>query len=430
MFIIFNRGIIMRNQKINIHIRTYAPLLLLIIAAMFIASCDDLLMVDAPTQVIAEDLDDPQFAGLLLNGAIADFEAAFGSYVVNSGLMGNELDDATITSTRWPVPQRIVDASDGRYANFTPENLGLYAPLSTARWAADNVLKKLEEWTDAQVENRQQRIATAAAYSGYSHLLLAEGFCTIAIDLSPELQPNQVFEMAEAKFTRAIEAARTAGDSNIENMALVGRARTRLNLGNTAGALADAQLIPKGFTAYVRAEDAAARRHNRVASQSRQGFITIAPAYRDLMVGDEPDPRVTVINENRLGQDSATEIYSTGKYTTDAADFPIASWREAYLIRAEVQGGQTAVGLINDLRAEHNLPAFSSNDANEIRQQVIIERQRELFLESHHLYDLTRYNLDLIPAPGTPYPKGGSYGTIRCFPLPNSERFNNPNIPN
>lgn len=414
----------------KLNYRTYVPLVLLLIAGMFLASCDDLLVIDAPEQIIADDLDDPQFARLILNGAIADFEAAFGSYVVNSGLMGNELDDATITSNRWPVPQRIVDASDTRYANFSVENLGLYAPLATARWAADNVLGKLDAWTDAQVDNRQQKIATAAAYSGYSHLLLAEGFCSIAIDLSEELSKEQVFQRAEGKFTRAIETARAVGDSDIENMALVGRARTRLNLGNTAGALADAELIPEGFTYIVESSDAAPRRNNRVAQQFRDGFIAVAEPYRELTVNGEPDTRVIIIDEERLGFDSATNIYSTEKYPNVGTNFVLASWREAYLIRAEIEGGQEAVGLINDLRAEHGLPEFESTDPDEIFWQVVEERQRELFLESHHLYDITRYDLDLIPPPGTEYDKGGTYGSMTCFPLPNSERFNNPNIQN
>ena len=33
------------------------------------------------------------------------------------------------------------------------------------------------------------------------------------------------------------------------------------------------------------------------------------------------------------------------------------------------------------------------------------------------------------PAPGAPYPQGGgTFGDMRCFPLPAIERNNNPNI--
>ena len=51
-------------------------------------------------------------------------------------------------------------------------------------------------------------------------------------------------------------------------------------------------------------------------------------------------------------------------------------------------------------------------------------------MESQHLGDKLRYNLPFTPAAGTPYPPkaGGQYGSTTCFPLPNVERLNNPNI--
>ena len=56
------------------------------------------------------------------------------------------------------------------------------------------------------------------------------------------------------------------------------------------------------------------------------------------------------------------------------------------------------------------------------------ERRRELFLESHHLGDLIRFDEPLRPPPGTPFVNGGSYGTVRCMPLPDVERLNNPTL--
>jgi hypothetical protein len=54
---------------------------------------------------------------------------------------------------------------------------------------------------------------------------------------------------------------------------------------------------------------------------------------------------------------------------------------------------------------------------------------RALFAEGFRNYDMQRFDIPLLPAPGTPYPsKGGTYGDTRCLPLPDIERFNNPNI--
>jgi hypothetical protein len=393
----------------------------ILLLAFIITSCSDILDVDTPTLVDEEDLQDPAQAELLVRGAIADFESAFDTYILMGGVLGNELGDATFTASRWPVDRRTVVAADDVHPAYFS-----YSPLSTARWSADNIIDNLQQWTDQQVENRQSLLATAAAYSGYSHILLGEGFCTMAIDQSPELSREEVWEMAIEKFDLAIAEAQSSGNDEILNMAYVGRARANLNLGNTAAAASDAQQVDEGFSITMTASDASGRRQNSVFAEMNAQNITITEQFRDLEVQGEPDVRVPVVDENAAP--AGVPVFTTPKYDSFGAEIPIARWEEAQLIIAEHEGGQTAVNIINDLRAEHGLPEFSSTDEQEIQDQVIEERQRELFLESHHLYDVTRYNLDLFPAPGTPFPNGGTYADQRCLPLPDVERDNNPNI--
>jgi hypothetical protein len=411
-------------------VRRPARLLIAATVVVPLAACslDDALDVEAPSQVPAENLDSPEFAALLVNGAIGDFECALGTYIVNGGELTDELDDATFTVNRWPVHQRTVGPSDSRYAASDCVNLGVYTPLSTARWAADNVLGRLEAWTDAEVENRTSLIATAAAYSGYAHLLLAEGFCTMALDLSPELQPDEVFQRAEARFTTAIQAAQAAGSQDMLNMALVGRARTRLNLGRGAEAAADAEQVTPGYVKLATASTAVARRRNRISEHNRTGQISVSPEFHGLTVGGEPDTRVRVTDAGRFSVDAETRLWLQGKYADDTSPIPIATWDEAQLIVAEVEGGAAAVSIINTLRDNADLPAYAGGTDAEIRAQVLEERRRELFLEGHRLGDMRRLDLQLNPAPGTPYPKGGAYGDARCLPLPNVERLANPNI--
>ena len=78
------------------------------------AACESLLDVEAPSRIPAEDLESPAQAALLLNGAKADFECAFGAYVGVSGLIGDELDDATQTADRFPYDRRSLASSDTR----------------------------------------------------------------------------------------------------------------------------------------------------------------------------------------------------------------------------------------------------------------------------------------------------------------------------
>jgi starch-binding outer membrane protein, SusD/RagB family len=141
-----------------------------------------------------------------------------------------------------------------------------------------------------------------------------------------------------------------------------------------------------------------------------------------------PDPRVPVTDMNGTTADAVTANWRQDKYTSNADPVPVATWEEAQLIVAEARGGQEAVAIINALRDQYGLDPFASTDEAEIQAQIQEERRRELFLEGHRLGDMRRHNLPLFPATGAPYNKGGTYGDARCFPLPDVERRNNPNL--
>lgn len=412
--------------------------------AVATAACDGierLLDVDAPSQIPVEALNDPLKAQLLVNGVIADFECAYGAYAALGGILGEELIETTQTANRWPYERRNVQGSDALYGEFGCESLGVYRPLSTARWTADAVLAQLEGWTDAQLPanvNRTLLIATTAAYGGYTYLTMGEAFCSMAFDGGPEVQSNGAFQRAEERFTRAIEAATQVGGTagtDIRNMALVGRARARLNLGRYADAAADAALVPANYVRNITTSAANTRRTNRVWAQnsSSTNATSVGPRYRGMTVGGVADTRVPVAESSppRNATDG-TRIWEQRKYTSAAAPLPLATGDEAILIRAEAaaRAGDAAAAtqLINTLRTRAGLPQYGGGTPDEVLAQVIEERRRELFLEGHHFFDIRRLNLPLDPAPGTVFAKGGTYGSTRCLPLPDIERLNNPNI--
>lgn len=400
----------------------------------------------SPDKIVTSTLEIPANAGLIVKSAIGNFECALGAYIVGAGMMSGELMDATATAADWAFDRRDTDpTADVSYAlnGCASFPVGLYTPIQVARGTADRALELLQGWTDAQVAGRQDLIAMAAAYAGYSRILLGEGFCNSAINLGPELTSAQVFATAETMFTTAITAAQGSGDQQILNMAYVGRARARLDQGNNAGAASDAALVTPGFVLNATAEASPSNRQNRVNVLNQGGSVSIAPAYRGLTVTDAsgnqvPDTRVvdtsakTPAGVSKNGNDNRTPWFIQTKYPTAGTPIPVASYKEAQLIIAEVQQGQTAVNIINTLRAAHGLPAFSSTDPTAISNEVISARSRELFLEGQHLFDVRRLNLPLNPASGIPYStvylKGGNYGTERCFPVPDVERLNNPNF--
>ncbi len=410
-----------------------------------LASCktSDYLDVTSPSRIPAASLEDPSNASLLVNGAVADFECSFGSYVVASALIGDELGDATQTAARFPYDQRTLVSSSTTYQSSDCVGIGTYSPLQTARVSADNVRILLLNWTDAQVPNRQALLATAAAYEGYAELLMGEGFCATAfssfntdgsVNYGSSITPSQAFDSAITRFSDAITAATAAGSgsANILNMAYDGRARAKLDKGDLAGARADAVLVPPTFVLNMTASAISSRRNNRIWAdngQSGSSFNTASSVevpYRTLN-----DPRVPVIHPAGVpNSTTGVPIYVQTKYTSAAANTPIASGVEAQLIVAEADIASNpteALAIINTSRTaggESTLPAGTS--AADLKTALIGERMRALFLQGTRLFDIMRYQLPLNPAAGTSFPGGGTYGSQICMPLPDVERFNNP----
>ena len=443
----------MRSTKSS-HVRRTA-LLALPLLAMTVA-CNEITSLDQsnPGSILAREIYRPANAQLLVTGAIGDFECAFHRYVVGQAILGDELVNAFANTNNFDYERRTMTpghpygtATCGGTAQFA----GIYTPLSVARGTADTILARLNEWTDQELPagvNRIQLSGRAAAYAGYSVLLLGEAMCSAALNIGPELTKDGLWDEAKLRFDAAITAATTAGDATTLNLARVGRARTLLNLGQVAAAGADAELVPAGFVVNAVASSAGpVRQQNHVFVHTRQSnYSSVGPSFVGLTFEGVPDPRVQVNVTGSTGSDGSTVIRQVLKYGDRGAPIPIARYAEARLILAEarVAAGDLngAVGIINALHTAAGLPAYDGvgKTAAQVRAQVIEERRRELFMEGHRLGDMNRYQLPRSPADGAPFPNGGVYGSQACpganpqgypfgFPLPDIERNNNPNIP-
>jgi len=450
---VHNTKVVVLDRALVRRAATAATLVSISLIASALVGCgfaDQLLEVESPSRVLAENLEGPGAAGLLVRSAIGDFECAFGGFIVAAGLHGDELMDSQQNQViyksvdrRTTTGEEGAGAAGGRLATATcndNETLpGIYTTLQTARFQADDAARKLEGWTDAQVAGRQALLATVSAYAGYALLLLAESYCSLAIDVGPEITRPQAFAEAEGRFTEALTAAQASGDQSLRNLALVGRARARLDLAVVGGSVvspsklaeagADAQQVAAGFVRHATFAATPDRRKNVVFNANNVAqTATIQAPFRNVTDQGEPDPRARVVDTGQPGSDNLTPLWTQTKYSSLDASIPIARWAEAQLIRAEAQGGSVAVGVINALHSAVGLRPFPGGTEAEIRQHVIDERGRELFLEGQHLGDKLRYGIPFRPPAGTPYPGGGTYGSTTCLPLPLQERQNNPNL--
>jgi hypothetical protein len=421
-------------------IRRVSSLVAVCAAPLLLARCNLNNILDVPIadQIIADSLDDPARAAFLVNSMVGTFICAQGAYIVATGEITDVLGNLSTNVARAQYDRRALKTGvgvTGPYGTAACDQdigFGVYRPVQEARYYADFLLKKLDTWTDAQVgPSRTALIATAAAYGGYAHILLGEGFCSAAIDGGPEITPQEVFQRGEKLFDRAIASAQAAGLSDILGMAYVGRARTRLDRGNLPGAAADAALVPPGFVKGAQTSASTPYANNKIFRQiNGLQASTVEPYFRNLTWQGVTDPRTAVTRVL-----SPVEYWAPNKYSALDTPVPIARYEEAVLIQAEAAlsaGSLTqAVAFINLLHSRVGLPPYSSTNAQDILNQIIEERSRELFLEGQRLYDIIRFSIPLRPTTGTAYRGaggGGLYEDTTCMPLPPSEYQNNPNI--
>jgi hypothetical protein len=409
-------------------------------AGVFVAACStsDMLDVQVPNSVPDDIYNNPAFATLMVNSVIGDFECAFGSFVVAEGLLVDEFHDSALNNGNWNMDRRDNAFTSGFYGvNSCTTVTGLYTPLSTARGEADAAITRLNGWTTAQVPNLEALKAQANLYAGFSYATLGMAMCQAAFDKGPLVSQLGMFALAEKRFTDAITSAQAASLTNVLNAAYAGRARVRLYQHNNAGAIADAQLVPAGFVFNAAMDATNARRYNHIYTAiSTSGALTVEPTSRALTTETgQVDPRSATVRLTVAPADGINQIYIPTKFNAaslaagQSIPQPITRYAEAQLILAEAQGGASAVTIINAMRAAANLnPYAGPTDATSIKTLIASERQRVLFAEGYRAFDIERLNLPLVPAVGSPYLQGGVYGGTVCFPVPDIEKNNNPNI--
>lgn len=412
-------------------------------AVSILSACNTqrLLDVTTPNQVPVNVLDDPANAALMVNSAVGDFQCALGGTIVVEALISGEMNDAQLGAAQWDYARRTANTlTNGIYGTAncgtSGQVFGVYMPMSRARFDADRAVNSLKGWSDAQVANRQKLLSVANLYAGLSYAWLGMAMCEAAFDNGPAVKQAGMFALAEQRLTDAITAAQTVGASvdSIRYAALVIRARVRLYQGNTAGATADAQVVPKGFVLNASNSATALRLYNWPYTVTKNSGTFSIPSWSQNMQTErgEVDPRsATQLANTRSANNDQTIVYTANKYIAGlGAPTPLARYEEAQLILAEIQGGAQAVAIINAMRADVGLkPYIGAIDAASIKNLVIDERRRVLFLEGQRNYDVERFKIPFNPPVNDPFPiGGGTYGNTTCLPLPDIERNNNPSL--
>lgn len=407
----------------------------LVVAVVALSGCDGLFEVDGDPHTI--DAARPVALQPMLVGATSDLFTSYDVKIVWGGLFGDEFVSSGTAPGIQAYDRRDVQGrAGGGGGRARSIGGGFYVNLQRATFVANQAQARILSGEFGEIADpaNSPEYARVSLFDGFAKTWIADLYCSAAFNgTGPEYSSTEVYELAEAEFTEALNAA--DAEEDVRYAALVGRARVRLILGDDAGAVADAEQVPADF------EYLATYSTNSFAERNRVHFRTwdfanwsVAPAFRDLTIDDTgmPDPRVELAHDPRPAFDASQELYAPLKVPAASSPLRIATGDEARYIIAEVEGGETAVEIINEIRARYGIDVEwtpSGDDPNEVRDKLIDERRRTLFLDGVRMGDLRRYldeyGLDFYQ---TSTPQNFPMGSETCMQLPDSERNTNPDI--
>jgi hypothetical protein len=401
---------------------------ILIAVVAFGTGCESLLEVErSPNAIPADAIDSETAFQSRLIGSASDFRAGAGAGVVYGGLFTDELMWSESFPRREEIERRAIDPANDILADDPYTNLQVGAKTSKDL-QRDILAGKFPRFITGDIATAAE-LGQISLYSGYSRLYLADLFCTLAFDnKGPEMPSADVYKVAIEDFTRTIGATRAS--ALIRNAAYVGRARARLQTGDKVGALADAKMVPVGFAYNL--EYATSGPSNAVYSWTwGNRRLPVAVTFRAPKLDGTAtvDPRVKVVDAGRPSFSGTDQLWAPSKYQQITSPLRIASWDEAQYIIAEIEGGDVARNIIRDMRTRNGVTMVwdpnKTATAQELLVKVIDEKVRTMVLEGFRMADMRRlyevYKIDIFPT-------GPRFGTDTCMPLPNKERFNNPEL--
>lgn len=399
----------MMNAKSTILLR------LALISAVFPLACDSLLDVESPGQIIDEDLNNPSAVTSIVRGMKYDLSDAMDE-------MGEEV--AIFTGDLW---------HGGSYAwaniprgTWPEEDVGdVWNAPQQARWVAENGIETIREILGDEVAGNAD-VAEAYLYAGFSNRLLGENFCSSVIDGQAEIPNTEHFPRALDQFSQAIEHAQATELEDIETAAYAGRAQIKLDMGDYAGAAADAEQVPADFE-FMAEIDIELRNELVYETHTRFEYTVYSTQFEDHP--DDPRAPWTIVRNAdgtvANGANGSTPHYQQLKYTESASDIPLAKGTEMLLIRAEaaLRDGNVdgAYALMNQARAVYEMDPLEVGSEATAWEDLQYERRATNWLELRAMWDLRRF-----------FDEGRNdflADRDKCVPINEEERRANDNIP-
>jgi starch-binding outer membrane protein, SusD/RagB family len=405
--------------------------------ALAMAGCNDALQVNNPGAIQEGQLGDPALVQLIVNGAVGEFQYAYGQYAQWSAVLSDEAyTDHTNVDIR--------DFSEHKITDLNGINSSTYEYVQRALHSAEEAterLKSLVTTPDADIN-----VATALAYAGYSYVLLGEGWCESPVNLSAPITSDSLLRLAIVRFQEAItvataakQGANVSAAQDLIYMSQVGAARAALKLGDLARSKSFATQVPASYVKYNYYSPNTVRENNALNALTHATGASLGMSARFQGLND---PRVPQPASTQLGLTGGaiytplTPYMYTGWVASGAApridfgsDIKFATGLEAQYDVAEADGPTaTTLDFVNQRRAVGGEAPVNLASAA-LMAELADQRARDFYLTGQRLGDLRRY----AAAGNNMFPTGkyplfnDLYGDQTCMIVPLSEKTGNPN---
>ena len=412
--------------------RTFA-LGLVSVFSFSMVGCEDFFEVDNPTNLIADDLNDPSLAEALGNAAETAVAGWYDDANVWAACMADECFLSGSGTFRILIEEGFTEGYNQLYDD-------LYNGLAAARWIADNVTERSTELSNSPTSDI--RVARGHFWGGFARITLADLYRDVVYDGGPPITPVQAIQDAIAKFSEAAAIAQAAGDDDFAAAATGQIARAYRSLywedfhhgagGGTyfdqaATAAQQALALSSDYIEYVNYQEPGSS-NDFFQNFNSSVYTRMDPAwaYLEDPVSNEIDPRITHSEQEGTSLRGDWPVYLQWKYQDRSADIPASRADEARLIIAEYEARfgslPAAVSMINEMRSDVGLADFVSADQAEIITQLRYERRVELWLEMRRWQDMRYY--EVISDRWADANK--ALGVHRRWPVSQRERSTNP----
>lgn len=432
----------------NISDRAGVAFAALILSALTLAACD--LTVENPGPTPDNELNQEIAVPSVVAGMERAMAEALNYIAYEGGAVSLEINAA---------------GSIGNFGISTAERRGDLNPSESnltwelghrARFTAEDGVRRIREVLGDGFASSEMA-ARALLWVGYSNRLLGANFCKAVVDGGPAQPNDEHFSRAEAAFTEALQIAQNAGNAELENAALAGRASVNVHQGDWPDAVADAEQVPIDFEYAISYFGDAQEQYNRIywanANEPYRAHTGADTYYGPDATGDEDLVFAPVDGSDYYGTtgdsrvpydpDPAEEFGDTGdiiwypQLKHDARESPItlSSGDEMMLIIAEneIREGRwpDAMTMINDLRASvpndntGTMGVESRTASTETEAWAHLKRERgiELWLEGRRLGDRRRWIEN-----GVPGAQEDMSSRDLCWPISQTELESNPNV--